>query len=687
MGQAPPYAVDRETTVSSVRFEIRDGSPLAQLGLSRRIATRAPSRARRYLSWLPFVSGEPPSSFDPVTLQQDVIRLRNFYRDSGHPGVEVDYRLRVDTEKNSVDIVFQIDPGEPRVLGDVVLAMPTGRHTSGLALDELNERLRSRNGTILGRSDIRALEEESLTWATARGHPFPAVQSRLEPDSASLFPTLIVELDPGTRATVDQVTIEGNRRLQRETVEAQTLVGTGETFSSDRIHESERLLLEADLLQVALIDPLRKEGIDSLVDLRVRVVEGDLRVVQGTLGYDDAEGILAGAGWEHRDLLGDARTLGIRVNAESGIWSLQDVASRRFGGTVSLKEPGFLSPRTSTLTNVHFEHEDVPREVARTVGVDFTLVHQRGPQRFFSIQYGARLKDVREFRGGGLGSVGLLESLRLLEEAAEETSFQAGVTLSASWGSRDILTALLEGWTVRGAVELAGLDPWSDSQYVRMDGSAALLRPISESGIRLLFRGRGGRILTFGRSGRDHDPLESYVRLGDVLFLEGGTDRVRGWELDLLGPKIPALSFDLTGDDPAIEAQSRYVPLGGLAHWGASAEVQVPLPIFRSRPYGLLFLDGGQVWTPDDYLLVEDGFPLLKVDNRAFFGAGGGISFSTGFGSVGLMVGYKLNPSELDLRDPRKVGEAVLAGEDDLDSVPENPWRRWQVHLRLGRVF
>jgi hypothetical protein len=37
---------------------------------------------------------------------------------------------------------------------------------------------------------------------------------------------------------------------------------------------------------------------------------------------------------------------------------------------------------------------------------------------------------------------------------------------------------------------------------------------------------------------------------------------------------------------------------------------------------------------------TNDGGNNHEGDNRAFFGAGGGLSFSTAFGSVGIMVGY-----------------------------------------------
>jgi outer membrane protein assembly factor BamA len=160
---------------------------------------------------------------------------------------------------------------------------------------------------------------------------------------------------------------------------------------------------------------------------------------------------------------------------------------------------------------------------------------------------------------------------------------------------------------------------------------------------------------------------------------------VRGWSPDLLGPKVPDFDVTRRGDSIVLRSADRYVPLGGLARFTASVELRVPMPLTEGRHDVFGFLDGGRVWIPDDRFVPDGG--LGDDDGTRFRGAAGaGLQFATPVGPLRIAAGYKLNPSALDLRDPGLVGDALLRG-DPPASVPEQPLRRWHVHLSIGGSF
>jgi hypothetical protein len=51
-----------------------------------------------------------------------------------------------------------------------------------------------------------------------------------------------------------------------------------------------------------------------------------------------------------------------------------------------------------------------------------------------------------------------------------------------------------------------------------------------------------------------------------------------------------------------------------------------------------------------------------------------------------MSLAYKLNPSDLDLRDAGEVLDAAVAGAP-LSSVPTSWWRRLHLHLSIGLAF
>jgi outer membrane protein insertion porin family len=184
-----------------------------------------------------------------------------------------------------------------------------------------------------------------------------------------------------------------------------------------------------------------------------------------------------------------------------------------------------------------------------------------------------------------------------------------------------------------------------------------------------------------GRTGSE-SPFVSLLRLRDVSFTAGGTRDVRGWGSQLVGPKLPEVRR-VTSDGVTETTADRYSPIGGLARATGTAELQFPVPGLSEKWRTFLFLDGGRVWSPDSRFALDAG----ELDqDRFYFGTGIGLGYETVVGAVQVALGYKLNPSPLDLRDPAAVLDALAAGRS-LDEVPTDSRRRLQLHFSIGATF
>lgn len=681
------FLVNDSTTVESVDFEIQGELPWREARLRNAVAIHGPSRGdriRRALDWLPLVSSPLPVLFDPVSLQMDVARLRSFLSESGYPGPAVDYRVRFDTQANAVHVTMTVDPGPPRILEDVQLSVTDDPDASILDPDDLEGVLvEGWIGERVGDLELQQLQERAVAWARARGFAFALAEARLVEGSDPLRVGAEVELRTGPVATVGGFRLENQARLDSTTIMRHLLIRPGDTIRWRRLDESAKQLEELSLVNAAVVQVMPDQLPNPTPRIRVLVLEGKARAVSGRAGYSDDRGLLSEVRLENRDFLGGGRTLRASIQAETGIWSFEEFPNELYGATLSLTQPRVGSPRLDLIPSLSWAYENGAREEARQISSDLTLVLRRGPNRFISLTGRLYQRDIVQVRGLDVGSDSLLDSGEVIETLLG-SSFRTALTLAASWGTRDDLANPNRGWVVNGSLGVTGLDPWSDVQYVRGDLSAAWLHETSPGGVRILARGRVGRLFPFGRSREGADsPLSAWLRLGTATFTAGGVETVRGYGTGLVGPKVPEFFFDLEPDTTIVPGD-HWIPVGGIARWAASAEVQ--LPYGRGGHYGMLFVDGARVHTPDTFFQSDPLIPA-EVSDGAFYTLGAGLGFRTPVGGLRLMVGYKLNPGPFDLRNARAVLEELLTEDGDLFSVPENPWRRFRLHLALGQPF
>lgn len=174
----------------------------------------------------------------------------------------------------------------------------------------------------------------------------------------------------------------------------------------------------------------------------------------------------------------------------------------------------------------------------------------------------------------------------------------------------------------------------------------------------------------------------SLLRLQDVAFTAGGTRDVRGWGSLLLGPKLPQIQLEQQGDSTVVLAD-RYTPVGGLARLLASVEFHFPMPMLSEAFQPYLFYDGGRIWSPDSRFKLNSGV----IDEDTYYHAVGfGIGYETVVGAIQVALGYKLNPSPLDLRSPQDVADALRSGTP-IESFATSSSRRFHLHFSIGATF
>jgi outer membrane protein insertion porin family len=335
------------------------------------------------------------------------------------------------------------------------------------------------------------------------------------------------------------------------------------------------------------------------------------------------------------------------------------------------------------------EYRSDLRDRSRALGLETSLVYAAGPLRSVTLGYSLSHRRILDYGfGEDLDPVEYLPLLRLAEPDAAgrlgTTRNRSAISLQGSYGRLDQFANPRRGYVLRPRIEVTTPGGINTSEYLLLDFGGTAFMPLSNR-IGFTVRVGAGRIYPYGRSVQttgEESPFVSLLRLGDVPFTAGGTRDVRGWGSQLVGPKLPEVRVE--SEQAVVDTiAERYAPVGGLARLLGSAEVQLPLPGFSDAWQSFLFFDTGRIWTPDSRFTLNEG----ELDQDDYYASiGGGIGYETVVGAIQLAVGYKLNPSPLDLRSPQGVLEALMEGRP-LSSVPPESGRRWHLHFSIGSTF
>jgi outer membrane protein insertion porin family len=683
------------TQVRKIEFRFAGEHTLQEKDLRPRIALTARGGMvgiRRALAFLPFISPVGQHPLRPVELQRDVVRLRNIYTRFGYLDAKVEYHVRYEAEEDLANVTFIIEEGPPLQLRSVRFTGPDSAPPA-IAPEIAGEwrefeRLEQENRGRLGEGERRAIAERTSRWLRNRGYPFGAAEAAVLVDTTAHRADVVVRVSPGLRARIREFAVSGNETVPAHHFTRQLPLEPGDWYCAGELEQGRVQLTQLPIVRLALIDVPRESADDSSVVVRVGVTENPPRLIRGEAGLASSGGLTSRVEWTHRSFLRGARSLTVSATAQTGLVALETPAEQLYRLAVSVFQPYVGSRYLSAAGGPFVEYRDDIRDRSQAVGFQGTLVYATSPLRSLSLGYNLSHREILDYGfGDDLEPIDYLPLLGLADSAAVgllgNTVNRSALTLDASWGQLDAFANPRQGYVIRPSVSVT-LPGFNTSEFVLLDLGASAFLPLTDR-IGFTLRGSAGRIFPFGRSVREtgtESPFVSLLRLRDVTFTAGGTRDVRGWGSQLVGPKLPEVQSQEEGGVTTPFAE-RYSPIGGLARVQASAEVQLPLPGFDAKWQTFVFLDGARVWTPDDRFSLDAG----ELDqDRFFLGTGAGIGYETVVGAVQVALGYKLNPSELDQRDPDEVLQALAEGRP-ISTVPTESRRRLQLHFSIGVTF
>lgn len=614
-------ACKEESGVKVSKFTFNGNQAVSNDQLRQVLATQASSR----LPW-----GQK-HYFSREQFEADLKRIVAFYTDRGYPDARVtSFDVRLSEDQTSVDISLNVSEGEPirveRIAFEGFESLPPN------ALTTLQKNLPMKAGQPLDRAVMQASRETALDVLRDHGHAYASIRVVELPGSTAKNRVLALRADAGPLAVVGDIQIQGNQSVSDAFVRRHLTFRPSDLYRVSKLRESQRNLYRLDLFQFANVEPIRTEEEATVIPTRVTVTEGKHRRVNFAFGYGSEERARAEVDWRHVNFFGGARTAGVHARY-SGLDG---------GVRLNFNQPYLFSPRFSLGVSGQAWHTAEPAFKLDTRGgrVSITRLFGRGsrqrlggaPPMSLALTY-VNEYDKYEISNEALNDLTFRDELIALgldPRRGFGEGQRSALILDGTRNSTDNLLDARRGYLASLHFEKAGTFLGGSFDYYELTGEGRYYQTVGNAMV-LAVQARGGSIDA-------HGDQEVRVPFHKRYFL-GGATNLRGWGRFEVSP--------LSGAG---------LPIGG--HTFATFSLEARFPVW-SKLGGVVFLDGGNVWTNAWDFNLSD----LRYD------AGPGLRYNTPIGPLRVDLGYQLNP----------IDGLLVNGEKEK--------RRFRFHFSIGQAF
>ncbi|MEW6170254.1 MAG: outer membrane protein assembly factor BamA [Candidatus Omnitrophota bacterium] len=541
-----------------------------------------------------------PGFLDDDVIEEDMERIKSFYRKQGFMDVKANYEVDFDAKKARLYVTVFIEEGRKYYVGTFNI-----EGNSFIKLQQIKKKItKILPGKVyaqeLMQDDIRAIQ--ALYFE--KGYIFAQVKELaiLNPDTGKIDVTYnITENDV---AYVDKVKIRGNIRTKDIVIRRELRIRPGDRFDGEKLKRSKDRLKDLDYFEEINYDI---EPPDDLSDpdkrnLIVDVKEsktGEFSLGGGYSSVDKFVGFVEVAqrnfdwrNWPY--FTGDGQDL--RVRAEFGQVSNELLLSFTepwlFDYPVSFGFDIFRSVHERS-TDIGFGYEE------QRTGGDLRL-----GKRFTDYLSGLTMYRLEQVK---ISKITSDASSFLLSESGKNTI--SSMSFSLAHDTRDNTTSPTKGHLVGQSVEIAGGPFGGDKDFTKFITKGSQDFPLWRDSV-LEFRLQFGFTSAFG----DSDSVPIYER-----FFVGGSNTVRGYHERSLGPIDPISKDSLGGESMMV------------------GNIEYTYPVIEDMIKAAVFCDIGNAWekesdfgdsfkssiglglrikTPIGPIRLDYGFPFDKEPGR-----------------------------------------------------------------------
>lgn len=497
-------------------------------------------------------------------LTADLESLRSFYLNRGY--------LEFNIESTQVSIT----PDREKIFITVAITEGPVYHIGGIKFggnlivpeEELRALVLIHPGDVFSREKVVDATKRITDRLGNDGYSFANVNPVPDLDRTTRVASFTFFVDPGRRVYVRHVNISGNQKTKDGVIRRELRQLESSWYSLEKIARSKVRLQRTGYFSDVSIETPAVPGTSDEVDVNVTVTERNTGSLNFGVGYSAVEKVTVQASVTQSNVLGSGNLVSFQIDN---------------GAVNKVYAANYVNPYW-TADGVSRGFEIFRRDVdTATLTIEPYHTYTSGA----GVTFGIPVSEFDTFNAGFTAERTRLtvdpatappRYTQFISEFGESTdTFRTN--LSISHDTRDSLTWPTKGWLNTAGFEL-GVPP-GDLTYYRATYQSQLFYTADRlPWLTLMLNGEVG--YADGYRGR---PLPFFKN-----FYAGGTGSVRGFQAASLGP------LDINGDI-----------LGGNRRFVGNIEVLFPMPGYKEKNVRLsLFMDGGDVWGPDDKVSAAD---------------------------------------------------------------------------------
>ena len=556
--------------------------------------------------WWDFLAEE---RYQKQTLEGDMETLTSYYMDRGYLQFNVDStQVSMEPNKEGIYITINVSEGEQFTVSEVELTGDMLGHDTTLeALLPLT------SGRLYNQAQVTYAEEFISKYLGRFGYAYPNVTTIPDIDEDEKTVKLTLNVDPGRRIYVRRINFSGHEITADEVLRREVTQMEGSFLSNQSLEVSKaNMTRRLNFVEEADFETVRIPGEEDKVDVDFTIKEQPSGSFNAGIGYGDRTGLSLQAGISQDNFLGTGKSVGFNIN------------TNRFQKTAAITytDPYFTIDGISLGGTISYSELDAGNQNL----IQFnTKTYRLGASIGFPINQFNRLRFGLLYANEELSQrTSYEQTKRFYDLFVDPNDPDAPInydtyTASATWTRSTLNRGLFPTAGSNQTLNLSATLPNSDANYFKAEFNTRFYFPVTQDQ-RWSFLTR--LRLGYGNGYGDINGRDQFLPFTQN-FTAGGSDTLRGFENNTVGPRavrrITDFEGDPNGDPVGLGTSSDFLDvtqrsIGGNAIAVGGVELIVPTPFigeeYDSQVRTSLFVDVGSVWDTefdiDDYRDLRD---------------------------------------------------------------------------------